>query len=174
VFDESHQPLVVDVIEEAADIGVQYPVHRQVLDTRRERVQRIVLSPSGPEPVREAEEVSLVDGVQNLHQRALDDLVFQRRDAQWPLPPIGIRNEHAARRLCAVRAPVHAAVQIGKPIRQALAVCRPCRPVHARRRFPFEPVICLLQQADVDVMRQGGEPFPFPLFRCFAYARDPR
>src|ERR1039458_4839317 len=65
---------------EPFDVGVQYPVHRLALDARRERVQRVVLSPGacpcegrGPEPIGEAEEVRFVDGIENLHHRALDD-----------------------------------------------------------------------------------------------------
>jgi hypothetical protein len=87
---------MADVVEEPADIGIDDPVHRLALDPHRQGVQRIVLSPSGSKPVREAEEVRLVDGVQNLHHRALDDLVLQRRDAQRPLPAIGFRNVGAS------------------------------------------------------------------------------
>ena len=92
MFNESHQPLVADVIEESLDVGVQYPVHRPVLDARRERVQRVVLSPARPEPVGEAEEVRFVDSTENLHHRALDDLIFQRGDAERALPPVRFRN----------------------------------------------------------------------------------
>ena len=42
----------------------------------------------GPETVAEAEEVLLVDRIQHFDHRPLDDLVFQRRDAERPLPPI--------------------------------------------------------------------------------------
>ena len=41
-----------------------------------------------PEPVREPEEIFLVDRVQHLHHRALDDLVLQRRDAERALPAV--------------------------------------------------------------------------------------
>ena len=92
VFDEPHHPIVADVVEEASDVGVQYPVHRLALDANRERVQRVVLSPSRPEPVGEADEVRLVDRIENLHHRALDDLVLQRRDPQRPLPAVRFRD----------------------------------------------------------------------------------
>src|SRR5271157_6347099 len=85
-FNEPNHPLVADVVEEAPDVGVQYPVHRLALDADRKRVQRVVLSPSGPEPVGEAEEVRLVDRIENLYHRALDNFVLQRRDAERPLP----------------------------------------------------------------------------------------
>ena len=92
VLDEPHQPRVADVVEEPFDIGVQYPIHRPGLDARRERVQRIVLSPSRPEAIGEAEEVRLVDGIENLHHRTLDDLVLQRGDAERALPPVRLRD----------------------------------------------------------------------------------
>src|SRR5258708_549254 len=78
--------------EEPFDIGVQYPVHCPVLDACRERVQRIVLSPPGPEPIGEAEEVRLVDGIENLHHRTLDNLIFQRGDAERALPSVRFRD----------------------------------------------------------------------------------
>src|SRR5215475_8853625 len=43
-------------------------------------------------PVRKPEEVHLIDGIQDLNKRGLDDLVFQRCDAQRSLPPIGFWN----------------------------------------------------------------------------------
>ena len=98
LFHEPHHPIVVDAVEEGPDIGVHDPVHRLALNADRERVQRVVLSPSGSKPVGEAEEVRLVDRIQNLDQCALDDLVFQRRDAERPLPAVGFGDVGAARR----------------------------------------------------------------------------
>jgi hypothetical protein len=43
---------------------------------------------SGPEPIREPEEIFLVDRVQHLNNRTLDDFVLQRRDAERALPTI--------------------------------------------------------------------------------------
>ena len=42
---------------------------------------------SGPEPIREAEEARLVDGVEHLDDGALDDLVLQRGNPERPQPP---------------------------------------------------------------------------------------
>jgi hypothetical protein len=49
------------------------------------RVQRIMLATSGPEAIGEAQEVCLVDCLQDEHDCLLDDLVLQAEDAQWPL-----------------------------------------------------------------------------------------
>jgi hypothetical protein len=88
MLDKTDQPLVVDRIEEPGNVGVQYPVHSRVADPDRERVQCIMRTASGPEPIREPEEIFLVDRVQHLNNRTLDDLVLQRRDAERALPTI--------------------------------------------------------------------------------------
>ncbi len=90
MFDEADQPLMADRIEEAGDVGIQNPVHLGAGDPDSERVERIVGATAGSEPVREPEEVFLVDRVQHLDHRALDDLVLQRGDAEWTLPPVGL------------------------------------------------------------------------------------
>src|SRR6266849_4837669 len=45
-------------------------------------------SASRPDPVREPEEILLVDRVQHLDHRTLDDLVLQRCDAERALPAV--------------------------------------------------------------------------------------
>jgi hypothetical protein len=52
-------------------------VHLCAVDSDDECVQRIVLAALGPEPVREAEEVFLVDRAQHRACRLLYDLVFE-------------------------------------------------------------------------------------------------
>jgi hypothetical protein len=52
-----------------------------------ERIQRMMRAALGPEPIGEAEEVLLVDGVEHLDDCPLEDLVLQRGDAERPLPP---------------------------------------------------------------------------------------
>ena len=61
-----------------------------------------MLTPSGPEPVGEADKVLLVDRIENLNHGALDNLVFERRDPQRPLPAIRFRNVGTKARLCPV------------------------------------------------------------------------
>jgi hypothetical protein len=67
----------------------------------------------GPEPIGEAEEVRLIDRIENLYHRTLDNLVFQRRDAERPLPAVRFRDVDTPRWLCPVGAPVDAAFEIG-------------------------------------------------------------
>ena len=52
-----------------------------------ERIQRMMRAALGPEPIGEAEEVLLVDGVERLDDCPLENLVLQHGDAERPLPP---------------------------------------------------------------------------------------
>ncbi len=56
-----------------------------------------------PESVREPEKVDLVDGVQDRDDGALDQLVFQRRNAERPQPPVRLRDVRPPDRLRPVR-----------------------------------------------------------------------
>ena len=51
--DELQQPLMTDVVEEALDVGIEYPVHALLLQPRIQRIERLVRVTSRPEPVRE-------------------------------------------------------------------------------------------------------------------------
>src|SRR5467141_4080908 len=81
----SHSWLTVS--KKRADVGVQNEVHFPAADSHRERVERIMRSASGPESIREPEEVFLVDRVQHRNRRPLDDLVLQRGNCERTLPP---------------------------------------------------------------------------------------
>ena len=72
-------------IEKALDIRVQHPVHLLPVNPSVESVQRIVLAAPRSESIREAKKILLVDRLQNVHDRLLDDLVLQAQNAQWPL-----------------------------------------------------------------------------------------
>ena len=74
-LDQLHQLFMVDVVEEAANVGVQYPVHLLPHDPRRQSVQRIVRAFARPEAVGKAHEVLLVDCFQHRLGRLLDNLV---------------------------------------------------------------------------------------------------
>ncbi len=47
---------------------------------------------SGPEPIRKALEVHLVNLIEDGHHGLLNNLVLQGRDAQRSLPPVGLRD----------------------------------------------------------------------------------
>jgi site-specific DNA recombinase len=85
---EPYEPFLVHRVEERLDVGVQYPAHLPAVDPNTERIQRIVRAASRPEPVRDSEEVFLVDRVQQRDHRPLDDLVLQGRDRERALPAV--------------------------------------------------------------------------------------
>ena len=72
----------------------------------------IMLAALRSEPVRESEEIFLVDRVQHLDGRSLDDLVFQCGHRQGALPAIRLRNVPSPGRQCPVCSPVGSRVQI--------------------------------------------------------------
>src|SRR5271156_4505907 len=78
--------------KKALDIRVQHPVHLLPVNPGVESVQRIVLAAPRSEPVREAEKILLVDGLQNIHDSLLDDLVLQTQNAEWPLGAVRLRG----------------------------------------------------------------------------------
>jgi hypothetical protein len=149
---------VIQAGEEVADVRVKHPVHLLAFDSDHQRVKRVMRPAARPEPIREAEEVRLVDGVKHLDDGALDDLVLQRGDPERPQPPVRLRDVHPARRLGSVHAPLHPAVQIPKAHLQVLPVGLPRHRVNARRRAGAQRPIRRTQSLDADVVQQRGEP----------------
>lgn len=169
MLQEPHHPIMADAVEERPDVGVEDPVHRPLGDLEGERVQRIVLGTPRTEPVGKAEKIRLVDRVQHLHQRPLDDLVLERRDAERPLPAVGLRNVLPPRRLRPVAAAHHAAVQVVDVAIECARVLFPRHPVDAGSRPCLELMEGPGQQLRRHVVHQRREPFvPVPL-RCFSY-----
>ena len=116
---------MVDVVKEPTDVRIEHPVHLLPHESHPERVQRIVLAASGSESIGEAQEIDFVDLVEHPHHGLLDDLVLQSRDAQRPLPSVGLRDEAATRRLRPVGALVDPAMEIAEPIFEVGVVLLP-------------------------------------------------
>jgi hypothetical protein len=76
MLEELQKPRLLEASEVVADVRVEHAVHVPARDPDRERVQRIVRTAPWPKPVREPEEVALVDRVQHLDHRPLKDLVL--------------------------------------------------------------------------------------------------
>src|SRR6202030_2717677 len=92
LLQEVDQAFLTDLIEERPDVGVHYPVHLSAFDPDTERIHRIMRAAPRPEPIREPEEVFLVDRVQQRSYRPLDDLVLQGRNRNRALPAIRLRD----------------------------------------------------------------------------------
>ena len=107
-----HGPFVAHVVKEPTDVRIEYPIHTLSLDAHIQRVQRLVWTAPRAKPIRESPKVHLIDLVEDSDYRVLDDLIFQRRDAQRPLPAIGFRDIDSARRLSPICSTMHAAMEI--------------------------------------------------------------
>jgi hypothetical protein len=170
---ELDQPFLAHRVEERSDIGVQYPVHLLAADPDHERIHRIMRAASRPEPVREPEEVLLVDRVQHRSRRPLDDLVFESRNRERTLPPIRLGYVDPPRRQWPICSPVDPRMQALEIVLKVCFVGRPCQPVHARSRIPLELAECFPQVLDADMVEERGEPFllPFPCSPPYALQR---
>jgi hypothetical protein len=63
-------------------------IAREIDMSDSQGVQRIVLTASRSEPVREPKEVFFVDCIKHLDHCTLNDLIFQCGDPQRALPPV--------------------------------------------------------------------------------------
>ena len=54
MLDELYRPFVAHVVEEAADVRIEYPVHFLRLDAHRRYVKRLMWAATRTEPVGEA------------------------------------------------------------------------------------------------------------------------
>jgi hypothetical protein len=161
---------MVDGVKEPTDVRVEHPVHPPALNPGHERVQRVMRRAPRSEPIREAKEVHLVDGVQDLDHRPLDDFVLQRGDPERPLPPVDLRDVRPSRRLRSIRAPVDTSVKIPKVLLQIPPVVPPRHTVHPRRGVRADRPVRRPQAIDGHVMKERREPCIVVLPRHLAHA----
>jgi len=108
MLDELHQPYVVESVVEPADVGIEHPVHLLRSDSDGQCVQRLMRAAPRSETVRKSQKALFIDRVQHFDGGALDDLVFQRGNAErakltrFTL----LRDVHSANRLCPVCSPL--------------------------------------------------------------------
>src|SRR5579872_294743 len=98
---------------------------------------------TGPETVREAFEVGLVNLVEDRHHSLLDELVLQCCDAQGALPPIGLRYVDSSRRSCPIRSTMDSTVQIIESIFQSGFILLPPHAIHSRRGLTLQCIEAL-------------------------------
>ena len=139
------------------------------METHTQRVQRLMRISPGPEPIRKALEVHLINRIEDGNHSLLNDFVLQRCDSQRALPPVGLRNVDSPRRLRPVRFPVHPVVQIGQPTLQPGLILLPRHAIHSRRSFPLQRVKAVPQQIDRQMVEQGGKAFLLPFLRCLSH-----
>src|SRR6266851_6726707 len=145
-----------------ATLGIRLVLEAEQSDV--ERIQRIMRAAFRSKAVREAEEVSFVDGVQHLDRGALEQLIFQRRHSERPLPPVSLGYVHPPHRLGPVRSTLDPLGEVAEVFLRLLAVVPPRLPVHARRRLSLEAEVGGAQRLEVaDMVQERGEPhLPIP------------
>src|SRR5256886_1130901 len=159
-----------NTIQKAFDVKIEHPVHLPRQQSRVERIQRLMLASPRSEPVRKAEKIRLVDGVQHLDRRTLDDLVFQRRYSERSLPPVGPWYIHPTHRLGSVRPAFQPFGEILEVLLQFLAVVPPRLPVHARCGFLLQTEVGHTKRFQVvDVVQKRREPQLLILLCCLTY-----
>ena len=153
-----HQPSVVNGIEEGSDVEIEHPVHTLRHQGLFEGRQGRVGAPSRPEAVAEAQKIGLVDGVQHLGHRPLDNFVLKRGYAERPLATVAFRDIRAAHRLGPVLPAVDPVVQMPEIALQLLLVVLHRHPIDPGTGCASLPPECPFERGDVDVMQQCREP----------------
>src|ERR1700739_3113087 len=133
MLDELQGPFVIQVIEEAHHVRVEYPVHLLPLDSHRQSVKRLMGAAARSKPIREALEVDLVYLIEDRHHGLLDDLVLNSRDAQRTLPPVGLRYIDSPWRVRPVRSTMNPAVKIDESILQSGFILLPRHAIYSGR-----------------------------------------
>src|SRR5467141_1056512 len=170
MLNELHKPFVGKSIEKAFDVQIEHPVHISRQQSGVERIQRLMLAASWSEPVRKSEKIRFVDSLQHLDRRALDDFVFQRRDPERSLPPVGLRDKHPTHRLRSVRSSLQPFSKILEMHFQLLPVMPPRLPVYAWRGFLLQAEVGHAQRFQVvDVVQERREPQLLILSCCLTY-----
>ena len=108
-----------------------------------------------PEAVGKPKEVDLVDGAQHLGDRALDDLVFQRRHAERAPPTIGLRDVDAPDRVGPVASGMDPGAEVLEIAPKVALVVVHRDPVDSRTRPPLLTPERSFERFDVNVMQQG-------------------
>src|ERR1700716_1301489 len=157
MLQEANQPSLSDFIEERSDVSVQDEAHLLAVDPDAERIQRIVRATPRPEPIRDAEELFLVDRVQQRDNSPLDDLVLQGSDRERALPAIRLGDVHPPAWPRPIRSTLDPVVQIFEIALELCLVVLPHQPVHSRCRVHLELVERLREEIDADVVEERNE-----------------
>src|SRR5262249_16627729 len=163
-----HQPSLIESVIKLPDVGIEHPAHFSRSDPYRQRVQSLMWTTTGPEPIRESQKVPFADRVQHLDSGTLDDFIFQCGNAERPklTRSTHLRDVHSAHRPCSVSSSLESMGEILEVPLKVLTVVLPRLSVHAcccvllnlKERCP--------QSLDViDVVEERSEPL-FPISTC--------
>jgi hypothetical protein len=145
---------VADVVKEASDVRIDYPVHFPLRDSYVERIQGPVLAPSRTKTVTETQEVLFVDAFQNRARRLWDNFVFPSGDAQRAKLAIRFRDVSPLRGLSPVRTAMDSSVQIVDPPFHIHLVIMPRLAIDSRRGVLLQIEETRLQQFRREMVQQ--------------------
>src|SRR6516225_280063 len=138
VLNELDHPCLVEVIEEALDVSIKHIVHLLLHERIGQRIQRLMLAAPRTKSIREAEEVLLIDLVEDGDHCLLDDLVLQCGDPERTFPSVAFLDKYPSRWKRTVCSAMQPAVQIDEPILQPGFLFLPCNTVHSGRGFALQ------------------------------------
>ena len=81
VLNKPHEPSVDHGVEKSTNVDIAHPVHFTSYDPYCAGIQRVMRAAPRAAAVRKPEEVHLIDGMQDLDEGGLNDLVFSHRHA---------------------------------------------------------------------------------------------
>src|SRR5215469_15866246 len=172
VLDELHQPSLVESVVKLSDVSIVYPVHFSCSDPNRQRIQRLMWATFWSETVRESQKVRFVNCVQHCDGGTLDDLIFQRGNAEGAKLTrfTHLLDVHPANRLGSVGSSLESMGEILEVRLEVLTVVLPCLAVYACGRFLLSCIQCCPQSLHVvNVVEERREPLFLILRCCLSY-----
>src|SRR5512133_2823578 len=113
MLEEPFHPLVVELVEKRANIGLKYPVGL-LANCHSKRIQGSMLRPTRSVAIRDSHECSFVNGLKHHSHCLLADLVLERRYAERSTAAIRFGNVHPSNRLRMVVAAMNAVLQVSE------------------------------------------------------------
>ena len=148
---------MVDAAEVVADVGIEHMV-AAARALHAQRFQCLCRAPLRPKPIRRGAEVRLEDGLQHERRGHLRHSVSDRRNAERPLPAIGLRDVAPQNRLRTIRACAQCGAEFLQQALDAILLDgREGHPIDPRRAaVPFHPPPRLLEDVrPPDPIHQG-------------------
>jgi len=148
-----HEPSVFDGVEETADVCIEHPIDPLLRDGDVKRVQRMMSAAPWSKPVGEAQEIFLVDGIENGYHCTLCNLVLQSGNPQETELAVCLRYITPLGWLSMVSSPVDALAKIGQALLQTIFVLAPCHSVYPGGRTAFKRIEALPKEVDCDMVQ---------------------
>jgi hypothetical protein len=148
-LDEFEQPFMVDGVEKASDVRIERPIHFPFGQADVQGVQSVMRAAPRPESIGKAEEVRLINGVEDWRPRVLDEFVLQSGNAQGSHPAIGLGDVSPLGGLRTIAPAMNSPMQVVQPIHQAFLVVLPGHAVDAGGSLPLQGMKTIPERINV-------------------------